>query len=96
MGVIDNLRNKFNKAKVNEYNKSNTQNETMERKVVELFSPKVITKAIHSNGETTQIITAKVNIYNSGDATLLGDGQIPICVEIPENTSIEDILNNFR
>ncbi len=96
MGIISKLKNKFDKANEKPNEKQN-QISRKEIKEIELFFPRFRSKAKHNYGkEITQIYTVKVKINSEsyGEATILDDGDIPICVEIPENTSLEELLND--
>ena len=88
MGIISSLKDRYNKQ---------TETSRVEIKEVEMFHPQFRSKAKHNYGrEITQIFTAKikVNTDSYGEATILNDGDIPICIEIPENTKLEDILDD--
>lgn len=92
MGIINDLKNRFNKE-------SEKQNQSLrvEIKEVEMFYPQFRSAAKHNYGkEITQIFTAKIKINSDsyGEATILNDGDIPICIEIPENIKLEDILTD--
>ena len=103
MGLISNLKNKFNANKQNEnrnipsrYEGIQQANLTIQRKdgTEVIFYPKGVKWNItHSNGEMTKLVTGKIDIVRPDD-TIFVDSGAPVCFEIPRDMSIEQAIQS--